>query len=82
MLDGDKATLELFLTDREDLMRIAFLDGDGSVYVRSVLLNQVLKDMLTVLKEKIKRSIEVDKQAGKIRYHEAEKESEIKQIIH
>jgi hypothetical protein len=82
MLDGNKATLELFLSDRDDLMRVAFLDADGKVYVRSVFLNQMLKDMLVVLKEKIKRSIEADKRAGKIRYSKAEEELEVRQMVH
>lgn len=82
MLDSNKATLEVFLSDRDDLMQVAFLDADGRIYVRSLFLNQMLKDMLIVLKEKVKRAIEADKQAGNIRYYEVEEESEIEQTIH
>jgi len=82
MSDSDKATLQVFLTDRDDVMRVAFLDGDGNIYIRAVSLNQALKDMLAVFKEKVKRAIEADKKAGKVRYHKQEEELKIKQTIH
>jgi hypothetical protein len=82
MLDGKKTTLEMFMSDQDDLIRMAFLDQDGNVYIRSALLNQHLHDMLIILKDKMKRSIERAKEANQIRYIYDEEHEKFQAVIH